>query len=63
MRHLVTVALGVGALVAYVLGLGPFFFGTPIVGGLLLLCAVVLELSFWLRLWRGRSSSETAPLR
>jgi hypothetical protein len=54
MRHLISLALLLGALVAAVAGVGPFFFGAPIIGGALLLLAVVLEISFWRHLVRKR---------
>ena len=60
MRHLITVALLVGAVIVYALAQGPLFFGAPVVGGLLLLCAAVLELSFWHRLRRKRSAEKAA---
>lgn len=60
MKHLVTAALLVGAVVVYALAQGPLFFGAPVVGGLLLLCAAVLELSFWYRLRRKRSAGTAA---
>ena len=51
MRHLVTFVLLTAAMLAYVAGIGPLFFGTPLVGGLLVAAAIVFELVGW---WRVR---------
>jgi hypothetical protein len=52
MRHLITFAIFLAAVAAYVFGVGPLFFGTPLVGTVLVLAGVLLELAFWLRLFR-----------
>jgi hypothetical protein len=52
MRHLITFAIFLAAVAAYALGIGPLFFGTPLVGAVLVLAGVLLELAFWLRLFR-----------
>lgn len=56
MRHLITFAIFLAAVAAYVFGVGPLFFGTPLVGTLLVLAGVLLELAFWLRVFRGTPS-------
>jgi hypothetical protein len=57
MKHLISFALLAGAAIAYAGGMGPFFFGSPVLGGALLVGAVALELSFWLRIFRRTASS------
>ena len=52
MRHLITFAIFLAAVAAYSLGLGPLFFGAPLVGSVLMLAGVLFELAFWLRLLR-----------
>jgi hypothetical protein len=52
MRHLITFAIFLAAVAAYALGIGPLFFGTPLVGTVLVLAGVLLELAFWLRIFR-----------
>lgn len=54
MRHLITVALMVAALLAYAAGLGPLFFGAPVVGSVLVLAALILEVAAWRRVIRHR---------
>jgi hypothetical protein len=60
MKHLVTLALFLGAIGFYLVGVGPFFFGAPVIGGLLLLCGLALELSAWHRT-RCRRGSRATP--
>jgi hypothetical protein len=52
MRHLITFAIFLAAVAAYVFGVGPLFFDTPLVGTVLVLAGVLLELAFWLRIFR-----------
>lgn len=56
MRHLITFAIFLAAVAAYALGLGPLFFGAPLVGSMLMLAGVLFELAFWLRLFRRAPS-------
>ena len=49
MRDLVTLLLILGAGAAYMSGLGPFFFGMPVIGTMLLAAGVTFELTAW---WR-----------
>ena len=56
MRHLITFAIFLAAVAAYVFGGGPLFFGTPLVGTVLVLAGVLLELVFWLRVFRRAPS-------
>lgn len=60
MRHLIGIAFLVVAGAAYVFGVGPLFFGAPLMGVVLLLIGAGFEIGFWRRLKRGvpaRSSS------
>lgn len=52
MRHLTTFAIVLAAIAAYAFGVGPLFFGAPLLGTALVLAGVLLELAFWLRLLR-----------
>jgi len=52
MRHLIIFAIFLAAIAAYVFGVGPLFFGTPLIGTVLVLAGVLLELAFWLRIFR-----------
>lgn len=54
MRHLVSLAMPVVGSAVFALGLGPAFFGQPLLGVPLLLVGLGLELAFWLR-FRRRS--------
>ena len=56
MRHLITFTIFLAAVAAYALGLGPLFFGAPLVGSVLMLAGVLFELAFWLRLFRRAPS-------
>lgn len=56
MRHLITFAIFLAAVAAHALGLGPLFFGAPLVGSTLMLAGVLFELAFWLRLFRRAPS-------
>ncbi|WP_447736430.1 glycosyl transferase family 39 [Rhodanobacter soli] len=56
MRHLISFAIFLAAVAAYASGLGPLFFGTPLVGTVLALAGVLFELAFWLRLFRRAPS-------
>jgi hypothetical protein len=49
MRHLASIALPVLGAAVFALGLGPAFFGQPLLGVPLLLAGMGLELAFWLR--------------
>ncbi len=51
MRHFVTLLFLTGAILAWVAGIGPLFFGAPVVGSLLVAAAVACEFVFW---WRVR---------
>jgi hypothetical protein len=57
MRHLITLGLFVAAGVAYFLGLGPLFFGEPLLGSVLVAAGVVFELASWHRVMRSRSNT------
>ena len=57
MRHLITFAIFLAAVAAYVFGVGPLFFGTPLVGAVLVLAGVLLELAFWLRIFRRATAA------
>ena len=61
MRHLITLAIFLAAVAAYVSGAGPLFFSTPLVGAVLVLAGVLLELAFWLRLLRRAPSPPRPP--
>ncbi len=52
MRYLITFAIFLAAVAAYGLGLGPLFFGAPLLGTMLILAGVLFELAFWLRAFR-----------
>lgn len=52
MRHLLSLLLLTAAVVAYVAGIGPLFFGTPLVGCVLMAMGLALEWGFWRRLIR-----------
>jgi len=60
MRHLITLAIFLAAVAAYALGLGPLFFGAPLVGSVLVLAGVLFELAFWLRLFRKTPAASTS---
>lgn len=55
MRHLISIALLIAAVAAYAFGFGPFFFGAPLLGTVLLLIGFGLEITFWLRVRRRAS--------
>jgi len=57
MRHLITFAIFLAAVAACVFGVGPLFFGTPLVGTVLVLAGVLLELAFWLRIFRRATAA------
>jgi hypothetical protein len=59
MRHLITFAIFLAAVAAYAFGVGPLFFGTPLAGSVLVLAGVLLELAFWLRLFRKTPAAST----
>ena len=50
MRHLITLALFLGAVFAYLFGLGPLVFGASLLGWALVLAGLALEIAFWRRL-------------
>jgi len=50
MRHLITLALFLGAVFAYFLGWGPLVFGAPVLGWVLVLAGLSFEIAFWRRL-------------
>ncbi len=50
MRHLITLALFIGAAFAYLFGLGPVVLGAPVLGWVLLLTGLTFEIAFWRRL-------------
>jgi hypothetical protein len=56
MRHLISFAIFLAAVAAYASGLGPLFFGAPLVGTVLALAGVLFELAFWLQLFRRAPS-------
>lgn len=56
MRHLITFAIFLAAVLAYVFGFGPLFFGMPLVGAVLVFAGVLFELASWLRLLRRAPS-------
>jgi hypothetical protein len=49
MRHLTRFALLLAAAVAYAAGIGPLFFGEPLLGTVLVLAGAGLEIGFWRR--------------
>lgn len=53
MRQLASIAFLLAGTAVFALGLGPAFFGQPLLGVPLLLVGAGLELAFWLRLRRG----------
>jgi hypothetical protein len=55
MRHLISLLLLVAALIAYMTGVGPLFFGVPFLGSILCAAGLVLEIAFWQRLIRSAS--------
>ena len=57
MKHLISLSLLLGAVVAYAAGVGPFFFGSLVIGGVLLAAALVLEVFFWRRVLRKNPTS------
>ncbi|MHB1058234.1 MAG: glycosyl transferase family 39 [Rhodanobacter sp.] len=61
MRHLISGIVLLAAMAAYANGMGPFFFGAPVIGGMLLVVAVALEVVFWRRLAGKKSPVATAP--
>ncbi|KZC40569.1 MULTISPECIES: hypothetical protein [Rhodanobacter] len=60
MRHLITFAIFLAAIAAYAIGLGPLYFGAPLVGSVLVLAGVLFELAFWLRLFRKTPTASSA---
>lgn len=60
MRHLTTFALFLAAIAAYAFGIGPLYFGAPLVGSVLVLAGVLFELAFWLRLFRKAPAASTS---
>ncbi|WP_082547611.1 hypothetical protein [Rhodanobacter sp. Soil772] len=63
MKHLIGLALLLGAAAAYATGVGPFFFGAPLMGGALLAAAFALEVFFWRRILRKNPSRAATPLK
>lgn len=63
MKHLISLALFLGAALAYATGVGPFFFGSPVMGGALLAAAFILEAFFWRRVLRKNPSRTATPLK
>jgi hypothetical protein len=57
MRHLASIAMLLVGTLVFALGLGPAFFGQPLLGVPLLLVGAGLELAFWWRLRHGRDSA------
>jgi FtsH-binding integral membrane protein len=60
LRHLVTLGLLFAAAIAYFFGIGPLFFGAPLLGWVLVLTGLVCELVFWYRL---RHSGKPVSIR
>jgi hypothetical protein len=54
MRHLATLGFLLAAAIAYFLGIGPMFFGAPLLGWILILAGFACELVFWYRLRHSR---------
>ena len=54
MRHLITFALFAAAAVTYIAGIGPLFFGAPLIGIVLVGAGLVLESVFWFRVLESR---------
>jgi hypothetical protein len=52
MRYLTSTIFFAAAALAYVFGIGPSFFGAPLLGSALLLLGLGLEITFWRRLRR-----------
>lgn len=63
MRYLTSTMFFAAAALAYVFGIGPALFGAPLLGSALLLLGLVLEITFWRRLRRGRSTSSSVTAR
>jgi FtsH-binding integral membrane protein len=59
MRHLVTLGFFLAASIAYVFGIGPLFFGAPLLGWVLVLAGFACELVFWYRLRHSRDPVST----
>ncbi len=49
MRHLISLVFLIAAVAMYVLGLGPLFFGLPLLGLAFVLIGLGFELGFWLQ--------------
>ena len=62
MHHLISIAFLVVAGAAYVFGVGPLFFGAPLVGGVLMLIGAGFAIGFWRRLKRGTSARSSSAL-
>jgi hypothetical protein len=60
MRHLISIAFLIAAAAAYAFGAGPLFFGTPLLGIVLVLIGLGFEIAFWRRLKRGASRSPSS---
>jgi hypothetical protein len=63
MRHLISTMLLVAAAAAYATGMGPFFFGMPLLGSVMLLVGAGFEVACWRRLNRGLSASQPTAAR
>lgn len=59
MRHLVTLGFFLAAAIAYFLGIGPLFFGAPLLGWVLVLAGLACELVFWYRLRHSGKHAST----
>ncbi|MEP7186730.1 MAG: glycosyl transferase family 39 [Rhodanobacter sp.] len=62
MRYLTSTVCFAAAALAYVLGIGPAFFGAPLLGSALLLLGLGLEIAFWRRLRRSGSTSSSTTV-
>ena len=62
MRHLISIAFFIVAAAAYFFSVGPLFFGTPIMGWVLVLVGVACEFVFWRRVAKRKpGSSPSSP--
>lgn len=59
MRHLATLGFFLAAAIAYFLGIGPLFFGAPLLGWILVVAGFACELVFWHRLRHSRETAST----
>ena len=59
MRHRATLGFFLAVAIAYFLGIGPLFFGAPLLGWVLVLAGFGCELVFWHRLRNSFKAAST----